>query len=256
MSSIQAIKSYIRETLKNVSDAPELEAEFILSHTLPPNLIPVAAHLPDTIPNKTELAIRAIVEKRASGTPLAYVLGEWDFYGRTFTVSDKVLVPRPSTEALIEAALPIILRLSEKEERALHVSDIGTGSGAIAITLLLEAPTHIAQVTATDISASALEIAEQNAVRHGVRHKIAFQQGPMLEPLRDIATDLIVSNPPYVPSAELQKLTSRETIGLQFEPRIALDGGTDGLAYIKQLTTTDLPLIYEGLQGGIFTRNV
>lgn len=256
MHTVSSARSAIIDSLKQVSDAPALEADFILSHTLPSSFLPLAGHGSDPVPQDLQENISKLITKRATGIPLAYVLGQWDFYGRTFSVTDQVLVPRPSTEDLIETAIPIITALSKQKERPLHIADIATGSGVIAITLLLEAPEYVSHVTATDISPTALTVAKENAAMHHVESSMTFLEGNLLDPLQGKDIDLVVSNPPYVPSAELTRPASVETIALQYEPVIALDGGEDGLQYINTLTQTTLPLIYEGIQGHIHTVNI
>ena len=155
--------------------------------------------------------------------PLPYVLGRWHFYGREFAVTPAVLIPRPETETLVEHALAWLRAHPDRR----RVTDVGTGSGALAVTLAAEKPA--VRVTATDISPAALEVARRNARRHSVADRIAFVETDLLTALAG-AFDLIVANPPYIPIAELANLPVA-----QHEPREALDGGADGLATIRRL---------------------
>ncbi len=181
--------------------------------------------------------------RRAAGMPQAYAVGRANFRGHWLKVDERVLIPRPETEGLVqlvidwaasrkvgksvsEATTPSTCRLTNLPT----VADIGTGSGAIAIALALEAP--IAGVIATDIAADALTVALENVATTGTKERIALRRGPLLEPLLGDVVDAIVSNPPYVSTRECDEL---EPAVKYYEPRLALDGGPDGLAIIRQL---------------------
>lgn len=162
--------------------------------------------------------------RRIAGEPVAYLLGEREFYGRMFATSPAVLIPRPDTECLVEAALARIRQLP-----AARVVDLGTGSGAIAVTLALEAPQAV--VCAVDVSSAALAVAQDNARRLG--GPVRFVLGDWLAPLAGERFDLIVSNPPYI-AAEDEHLGQGD---LRFEPRSALASGADGLDDIRRIVT-------------------
>ncbi len=231
-----ALQRTIAERLVVVSDAPELEARWLLEETQDPK------------------KLEKMVAERTTGKPLAYVLGHWDFYGRRFIVTPDVLIPRPTTEALIEESLEVIKKKSKALARPLVIADIGTGSGCVAVTLLLEGSGWIKKIYATDISRAALAVGQNNAKQHGVLDKIEFLEGSMLNPLVDKKIDLIVSNPPYVPTAELERSLASptpDTLGLRFEPRLALDGGLDGQQFIEQIKTTGIPAVLEVTGGNI-----
>ena len=168
-------------------------------------------------PEKDE-AFRQLLERRLSGEPAAYITGHREFYGLDFYVDPRVLIPRPESELLVEKALGLA-----QEHTLSTIADVGTGCGAIAISLALKLPQ--AKIYATDISAPALEVARFNCQKHGVQ-KICLLQGDMLDPLPE-PVDLIVANLPYVRESELA--------GVRFEPRLALDGGSDGLGKIRRL---------------------
>ena len=157
----------------------------------------------------------ALLARRLAGEPMAYLLGEREFWGRSFRVDRRVLVPRPETEHLVEAVLDLVPRRGD----GLRLLDVGTGSGIVAVTLALEGA--FAEVLASDLSPEALELAEENARALGA--VVALRQGDLYAVLEaDERVDVLVSNPPYVASEAL------ETLGLEHEPRLALDGGPGG----------------------------
>ncbi len=238
--------------LRDISDAPEIDAERLLLHTLGQgNSSYFAAHGDTELSIDEQQHFDKLVRARATGRPLAYILGVWEFYGREFTVTEDVLIPRPETEVLVDAALARITRLHKELGRPLVVVDIGTGSGVVAITLLLESDI-IARVIATDVSVAALQVARKNAAVHGLTDRIDFIQEDIAHTLGRDDIDLIVSNPPYVPSAEVDAADALpETTGLRFEPRGALDGGVDGLDFVKKIADSGLPAVVEGIGGEV-----
>lgn len=240
--------------LRAASDAPDLDAARLLLHVLgKQNSSWLLSHPEHQLTANEADEYARLMTERAAGTPLAYILGQWDFYGRPFTVSRHVLIPRPETEDLITAALRAIEDMYTKSGRNITVADVGTGSGCVAITLALESP-FIEKLYATDISPDALTVAKMNAERHGVAGRIEFLHGDMLTPLAGRRIDLIVSNPPYIPSSELNNgPRTAETAGLQHEPRLALDGGPDGQYFTKTLMETNIPAVWEATGGTIQT---
>jgi release factor glutamine methyltransferase len=164
-------------------------------------------------------------ERRARGWPQAYAAGRANFRGHWLTVDQRVLIPRPETEGLVDLVLGAL-------QPAQTVADIGTGSGAIAIALALES--SVVGVIATDVSADALNVALENAQALGAKERISFRKGDLLAPLLDDTVDVIVSNPPYVASGEWEAL---EPGVKDYEPRLALDGGEGGLDAIRRLVT-------------------
>lgn len=260
----QTLAQTVRE-LKQFSD-PQLDAQWLVLKVLGKNEASwLLAHAEEHLTEPQEKALAEYVTRRRQGEPLAYIFGEWEFYGRPFTVNKAVLIPRPSTEQLVEHALDYLMKLSLDEGAStkgqLTVADIGTGSGCIAITLVLEMKKLARQknikfagkIIATDVSQEALLVAQENAARYQVTDDIEFLHGDLLQPLQGKNIDLIVSNPPYVPTAELswQQTNAKDKVGLRFEPRSALDGGEDGQRFIHQLVKTSRPLIYETLAGQI-----
>jgi release factor glutamine methyltransferase len=200
-----------------------LEARALLAHVLERDAVRLVAHPEAELGKAEHERFEGLVERRLRGEPLAYLTGEREFYGRMFKVSPAVLVPRPETECLIELVLP---RLPAQPPA--RVLDLGTGSGCIAITIASEC-LHSA-VTAVDVSAAALELAQENARRLGVSN-VRFLSGHWYAPLGNGAYDAIVSNPPYV--ADRDPHLARGD--LRFEPCDALSAGTDGLACIREV---------------------
>ena len=177
--------------------------------------------------------------RRAAGEPLQYILGFCNFFGLEFKVNPAVLVPRPETEILVEEAL--------RRFKGSSILDIGTGSGNIAVTLAKHIPQ--ARVTAIDISNDALAVAYGNAVAHGVADRIDFVQADMNEYLSvgayghtPVQFDMVISNPPYIPSRQIASLPA----DVQKEPRMALDGGEDGLKFCQMLIKSSPPLLRKG----------
>lgn len=179
----------------------------------------------DTVLDKDKAAFAAsVLKRRAQGEPLQYILGKSDFFGLEFKVTPDVLIPRPETELLVERACQAV-RASRRKVRIL---ELGTGSGCIAVSLAKSLGD--VNVTATDISEKALEIARENASLNKVSEKINFLRSDLFY-FCNRAYDVIVSNPPYIPSAEIQKLQPE----VQYEPRVALDGGSDGLEFYRRI---------------------
>ena len=206
-------------------DAPRLTAELLLAHALRCDRVRLYLDFDKPLGEAELAAFRELVRRRAEREPTAYLLGARDFYGRTFQVDARVLVPRPETELVLEAALAA-LPVEAAGRRAL---DLCTGSGVLAISIALERPG--AQVVAVDLSPEALAVARENAARLGAAG-VSFLEGDLYAPLSpEEKFDVIVSNPPYVPRGELDTLPAE----VRREPRLALDGGDDGLAISRRI---------------------
>ena len=205
------------------SETPELDAQVLLAHVLGADRAFLFAHPEQALADAQICDLRVAVHRRAAGEPIAYITGGKGFYDIDLLVTPAVLIPRPETELLLEEAL----RLSD-DRPDLTAADIGTGSGALAVTFARQRPA--ATVYATDISAEALAIARKNAQRNGVEP--LFFAGDLAEPLieRGIQVDVLLANLPYIASDELANLAVSRC-----EPRLALDGGTDGLDLIRRL---------------------
>jgi release factor glutamine methyltransferase len=218
-------------------DDPRLDAEILLAHVLQVDRSYLLAH-PERNLSATEGACyRQLIARRAQHEPVAYLVGHQEFYGLDFFVSPAVLIPRPETELLVEAAV-VLGRASPR--RPWIAADVGTGSGAIAVSLAMNVP-H-ARVYATDISTEALTIAGENCRRHGVSERVTLLGGHLLVPLPE-PVDCIVANLPYVSYEEWESLP----VGIvAYEPRLALDGGVHGLERIGDLLASAEPYLRPG----------
>jgi release factor glutamine methyltransferase len=208
------------------SESPRLDAEILLAHARGCPRIQLYTNYDEPLTEGQRAVMRDLVQRRAAAEPVAYLVGHREFFGLDFRVSRDVLIPRPDTETLVVAGLEFLATRPQP-----RVLDVGTGSGCIAISLAVNAPNAI--LVATDQSAAALEVARENAARHGVDDRIRFVEGDLYAPLSvSEPFDLIVSNPPYIASAEIDTLAPDVRL---HEPRAALDGGPDGLAIIRRL---------------------
>jgi release factor glutamine methyltransferase len=184
-------------------------------------------------------ALRGMVQRRAVREPLQHILGSTSFCGLEMTVTREVLVPRPETELLAERAWEFLRQREAGRQAPAQVLDFGTGSGCVAIALAVQVPQ--AQVHALDISEAALRVARENALRHQVAERITFYTSDGFASLPNgLKFDLLVSNPPYIPSAEINTL---EPEVREHDPRVALDGGGDGLDYYRRLAVETPPLL-------------
>ena len=220
-------------------DNARLDADLLVAFALGVKRI-VLFMDPDRPLIESELTkIRALVERRRAREPIAYILGEREFYGRPFAVSGDVLIPRPDTEALVEAALGFLKAAPEG-----GVLDLCTGSGAVAITLAAELKERA--VVASDMSAAALAIAAKNAERHAV--SVELREGDLFAVLRaNERFACITVNPPYIGSAELATLQPEVR---SFEPRLALDAGSDALSFYRRIAAQASAHLIEG--GALF----
>lgn len=214
---------------KNGSESPRLEAEILLAHARGSQRIELYTSFADPVAPDIRAKFRELVKRRAEGAPVAYLVGEREFFSLSFKVSPSVLIPRPETETLVVLALTYLKSLSS-EGAPPRVIDVGTGSGAIVIALAKHFPG--AEYLAVDKSPEALEIAKQNAAKHGVADKIQFSLGDLLAGQPENSLDLIVSNPPYVSEAEYQALPRDVR---EFEPKLALVGGPSGDEVVQKL---------------------
>ncbi len=223
----QALQEGISFLKQKGIDFPHNEAEVALAFLLGRDKLYLYAHGEDTMPGKKIVAFREILRRRSGGVPLAYIMGTKEFMGLNFTVNEKVLIPRPETEHLVEAVIDWCKRICGRSGMVtpLEILDLGTGCGNIAISLAHYLPFSF--VTGIDLGKEAVELACQNAQSIGVSERSRFLCGSCWEPLfpgKD-KFNVIVSNPPYVSRGELDFLSPE----VQSEPRLALDGGSDGL---------------------------
>ncbi|HEY3398042.1 MAG TPA: peptide chain release factor N(5)-glutamine methyltransferase [Armatimonadota bacterium] len=211
-------------------DTPALDARLLAQAALKLSEVQLITERREVVPEPLAAALEVLILRRVRREPLQHVLGRAEFYGRSFFCDARALIPRADTETLIEAALPVCAGLEAHE----LVVDVGTGSGALAVTLAAECP-HLT-VWATDVSPAALHVARTNARCHGVGPRVHFESGSCLEPLLvgDAAESVavVVSNPPYIRSGELAGLQPEVR---DWEPRLALDGGAEGLDVYREL---------------------
>jgi release factor glutamine methyltransferase len=203
------------------------EAGSLLAHVADKDRTFIISHAEDLLASEVLERLRECTERRAGGEPLQYITGRQEFFGREFEVNSDVLIPRPETELLVEK----VLKLHADREEKLRICDVGTGSGCIAITLLMERP--LTKAVALDISEPALRVAQRNAVHHEVNERLSFLRSDGLTSIAIAPVfDVIVSNPPYVATSALSGL-QREV--REHEPRTALLAGPDGLDVIRRL---------------------
>ena len=227
MTLTQALQQSARILSVNGIEDSYIEARVLLGHIT--KLLPVQIYTQteQTLSREQERGIYELIERRLRREPTAYIVNRREFYGIDFYIDSRVLIPRPETELLVDTALEFSKNTCPPSPP--FIADIGTGCGAIAISLALNLP-H-SKIYATDISHSALEVARLNCEHHKVTRQVTLLQGNLLEPVPE-PVDLIVANLPYVRSSELENL-SPEITG--FEPRTAIDGGENGLKCIRQL---------------------
>lgn len=219
-------------------DSPRLQIELLLEHVLKlPRLNLYLEFEREVTPDETS-ALRTLIQRRGEGEPLQHLIGNTCFCGIEIDVNRNVLIPRPETELLAERAW----NCAQQSSSPVRVLDFGTGSGCLPILIALKCPE--ASVHAIDISKEALAVAEENARKHGVDDQIEFHLGDGFDALPDdLNFDLIVSNPPYIPSDEIASLQKEVR---DYDPRLALDGGADGLDFYRRLATEGIKRISKG----------
>jgi len=206
--------------------AARLNAELLLAHCLGLSRLQLYLNFNQPLNKQERQDYKRLLIKRAQGMPLQYLLGSQPFRYLNLTVTEAVFIPRPETEILVEQVVNWVQK--NKPAQPLKVLDIGTGSGAIALSLAYEL--KLAKVWATDISKQALAVAHKNAIDNGLSERLNFLVGPFFQPLpANVKFDIIVSNPPYIKEADLAALPPE----VQKEPKVALAGGLDGLEFYR-----------------------
>jgi len=213
-------------------DSPRLTAEILLAHKLNVDRITLYLNFDQPLTENELTGYRTLIKRRLQREPLQYIVGIQEFWSLEFAVTPQALIPRPETELLVEQAIERLKAVISEGNKTPSILDLGTGCGAIAISLA-KAVQQV-RLWATDISADALKLARLNAEKHGVSGKIKFLQGNLWEPLLDegVTFDIILSNPPYIGAEEFENLSPEVR---DYEPRLALNGHKDGMTYIQTI---------------------
>ena len=213
-------------------DSPRLTAEILLAHKLNVDRITLYLNFDQPLTENELTGYRTLIKRRLQREPLQYIVGIQEFWSLEFAVTPQALIPRPETELLVEQAIERLKAVISEGNKTPSILDLGTGCGAIAISLA-KAVQQV-RLWATDISADALKLARLNAEKHGVSDKIKFLQGNLWEPLLDegVTFDIILSNPPYIGAEEFENLSPEVR---DYEPRLALNGHKDGMTYIQTI---------------------
>ena len=209
-------------------ESPRLDAEVLLAHVLEKQRIYLYLHFDEPLQPGELAAYREMIKMRVLRVPVAQILGEKEFMGLTFKVTADTLVPRPDTEILVQAAVDRLRAMAGEEP--LRFADIGTGSGAICLSVLHYLSDTVADTV--DISPAARAVAEENAASLGLADRVTFHTGDLLQPLSGISFAAILSNPPYIPEADIATLAPEVRLK---EPHTALSGGQDGLDFYRRL---------------------
>lgn len=220
-------------------ESPRLDAEVLLAHVLEKQRIYLYVHFDEPLQPGELAAYREMIKKRVLRVPVAQILGEKEFMGLTFKVTADTLVPRPDTEILVQAAVDRLRAMAGEEP--LRFADIGTGSGAICLSVLHYLAGTVADTV--DISPAARAVAEENAASLGLADRITFHTGDLLQPLSGISFAAILSNPPYIPEADIAKLAPEVRLK---EPHTALSGGQDGLDFYRRLANEAPAMLVPG----------
>lgn len=220
-------------------ESPRLDAEVLLAHVLEQQRIYLYVHFDEPLQPGELAAYREMIKKRVLRVPVAQILGEKEFMGLTFKVTADTLVPRPDTEILVQAAVDRLRAMAGEEP--LRFTDIGTGSGAICLSVLHYLAGTVADTV--DISPAARAVAEENAASLGLADRVTFHTGDLLQPLSGISFVAILSNPPYIPEADIAKLAPEVRLK---EPHTALSGGQDGLDFYRRLANEAPAMLVPG----------
>ncbi len=225
MNIKQALKNYSKK-INKYSSSPQLDAEILLAFILKTNKEYLYAHSEEKLTPRQINKFHELIKKRIKGEPVAYLINSQKFYGLDFYVNKTVLIPRPETELLVNEALSYI-----KQHKVNSLADIGTGSGAVIISIAKN--TNLKNYFGTDICKRALKVADLNTKNLGAKTKIKFLQGDLLLPLKNKKIDIITANLPYLDDKEKNLLPSSDTRSLKFEPKKALYGGPHGLKFFR-----------------------
>jgi len=228
---LEAIQRSAEFLAKKGVDSPRLQAELLLAHLLQLPRMRLYLSFERVLAAGEVEALRGFITRRGRREPLQHIIGSVSFCGRELAVNRQALIPRPETELLAERGWMFLRQCAPVPPRPVTALDFGTGSGGVAIVLACQCPA--AEITAVDISSAALALARENAARHGVAARLRLLPGDGFAALPpDAVFDLIISNPPYVPSGDIDRLQPEVR---DYDPRAALDGGADGLDFGRRL---------------------
>ena len=232
----------IRDLLKVTTDylktkgieSPRLTSDILLAHQLKTDRMTLYLNLDQPLTKSEVAGYRSLIKRRLQREPVQYITGMQEFWSLDFQVDPAVLIPRPETELLVERTIEALKDLTPLEKGCPRILDLGTGCGAIAVSLAKEFPKAL--IYATDISVAALRVAQVNAKRHEVSDRIRFLQGDLWDAFsnRPITFDAVLSNPPYIPAEDYPDLSPEIR---EYEPRLALDGHEGGMHFIKKIVS-------------------
>jgi len=236
---LEAIQRSTEFLAKKGVDSPRLQTELLLAHLLKQPRMRLYLEFERVLPPAEVDGFRELIRRRGQREPLQHIIGSTSFCGFEMAVSRDVLIPRPETELLAERGWTFLNQLSTISPQPSAALDFGTGSGCLAIALACKCPA--AEVYAVDISPEALALAQENATRHSLAEHIRFLQGDGFAALPEgMRLDLIISNPPYIPSGDIASLQPEVR---DYDPHRALDGGTDGMDYGRRLAAEAAPFL-------------
>ena len=236
---LEAIQRSAEFLTRKGVDSPRLQTELLLAHLLQQPRMHLYLSFERVLTPAEVDALRELIKRRGRREPLQHIIGSTSFCGLEIAVNRHVLVPRPETELLAERGWTFLNQLPSPSPSPISVLDFGTGSGCLAIALACKSPA--AEVYAADVSPEALLLARENAARHGLAERIRFLHGDGFAALPEgVRFDLIISNPPYIPTGEIAQLQPEVR---DYDPRRALDGGPDGLDYGRRLAAESAPFM-------------
>ncbi|MGH7976049.1 MAG: peptide chain release factor N(5)-glutamine methyltransferase [Limisphaerales bacterium] len=241
MTVLEAIQKSANFLAKKGVESPRLQTELLLAHLLKMPRMKLYLNFERELSVEETNSFRELIKRRAAREPLQHIVGSTSFCGYEIAVNRHALVPRPETELLAEAGRQFLLAAPKQSEDGSTVLDFGTGTGCIAIALAAKCPN--AKIVALDISAEAIALAKENAAKNNVAGRIEFLHGDGFASLKENQFDLIISNPPYIPAAEIEALQPEVK---NFDPRAALDGGADGLDFYRMFATQAQPFLKPG----------
>ncbi|EFR40937.1 protein-(glutamine-N5) methyltransferase, release factor-specific [Selenomonas sp. oral taxon 137 str. F0430] len=224
-------------------ESPRLDAEVLLAAVLGKDRMYLYVHFDEPLEPAELSTFRSYVKERGAHTPMAYVLGRREFMGLEFCVTRDTLIPRPDTEILVQTAVDFLRARRAAGADAMSIADLGTGTGAIALSVLYHADVSDLRADAVDISPGAAAVARENAAQLGLAERCSVREGDLLAPLAGRTYDMIVSNPPYIPAGDIAELM---TDVRAYEPHLALDGGADGLDFYRRMMADAPAMLKEG----------